>query len=184
MKLILITGMPGSGKDELCKVAAQMGVSVVRMGYLVRAEALKRRIHFSDSNVGGFAASERHKHGFGIWAERTLKHLDGGLEIVLVNGIRCPEEVEVFRKGLPDSGVAVIALHSSPATRRERLMRRGRGDDVATDDEFAARDRRELEWGLGEVIACADEVLVNEGTLEELGANVRALIGRLTGAGR
>jgi dephospho-CoA kinase len=166
MRLICVTGMPGCGKEEFAKVAEENGIKVIRMGDVVRAEAEKRGLEFSDGNVGGLANSERHDLGYDIWAERTLPLLSG--DVVIVEGIRCPQEIEVFRNKVGQAELEIVAIHSSPATRRKRLMQRARRDDVISDEEFAERDRRELDWGICSVIAVADHMIVNEGTLEDL----------------
>lgn len=166
MRLICVTGMPGSGKEEFAKVAEENGIKVIRMGDVVRAEAEKRRLEFSDGNVGGLANSERHSLGYGIWAQRTLPLLSGDVEVV--EGIRCPQEIEVFRNLVGQGELDIVAIHSSPATRRKRLMQRARRDDVMSEQEFAERDKRELNWGICSVIAVADHMIVNEGTLDEL----------------
>jgi cysteinyl-tRNA synthetase len=49
-----------------------------------------------------------------------------------------------------------------------RLMERGRKDDSTDLEKIKERDKRELRWGIGEVIAMADSVVVNEDSLTEL----------------
>lgn len=166
MKLICITGMPGCGKEEFVKTIEAKGLPVVRMGDVVRAEAQKRGVKFSDETVGGLAHEERLKHGFGIWAQRTLPYLKH--DVVVVDGIRCYEELEIFKQKLKGAELVLVAIHSSPETRRKRLAVRGRSDDINSEEEFEKRDLRELKWGMGEVIACADSMIVNEGAVEEL----------------
>lgn len=168
MKLICITGMPGCGKEEFVRTLEQHGLPVVRMGDVVRAEAQKRGVKFSDDTVGGLAHEERLKHGYGIWAQRTLPYLNQ--EVVAVDGIRCSEELEIFKQKLQGE-LILVAIHSSPKTRRERLIARGRADDVISQEEFEKRDIRELSWGLGKVIALADYMIINEGTVEDLKSN-------------
>ena len=46
-------------------------------------------------------------------------------------------------------------------------------DDSDTYDGFLVRDNRELGFGLGEVIATADYLLVNEDSLEDFQDQVR-----------
>lgn len=166
MRLICVTGMPGSGKEEFAKVAEENGIKVIRMGDVVRAEAEKKALEFSDENVGGLANYERLNQGYGIWAERTLPLLTG--DVVIVEGIRCPEEIEVFKKKTKQTELEIVAIHSSPATRWKRLTRRARKDDVISEDEFGKRDHRELRWGICSVIAVADHMIVNESTLEDM----------------
>lgn len=170
--------MPGCGKEEVLAVAQALGFSIVRMGDVVRAEVLRRGLPISDVAVGGLAHAERQAHGFGIWAERTLPRIRGNH--VLVDGLRGRAEVEVFRKAFGDD-LIVVAVHASPKTRYERMLRRRRTDDAGSIEAFQARDLRELGWGLGDVIATADVMLVNEGSLEALREAARVALERLHG---
>jgi len=56
----------------------------------------------------------------------------------------------------------LVAVHASPRERFRRLKSRGRPDDPTTWEEFVERDMRELELGIGNVIALADVMIVNE----------------------
>ena len=148
------------------------------MGDVVREEARRRGLPITDAAVGGMAHTERELHGFGIWAERTLPRIHG--DHVLVDGLRGRAELEVFRKAFGEE-LVVIAVHASPKTRHERMLRRKRSDDAATIEAFRARDLRELSWGLGDVIATADVMLVNEARLDEFRRGARAALERLHG---
>lgn len=178
VRVVCVTGMPGCGKEETLTVARDVGFSVVRMGDAVREEATRRGLPMSDSAVGGLAQAEREAHGYGVWAERTLARIHG--ERVLIDGLRGRAELDVFRKAL-GADLTVLAVHASPRTRYERMQLRQRKDDAAGPEAFRARDQRELGWGLGEVIAMADVVLVNEGTLDEFRRVARAALERLHG---
>jgi dephospho-CoA kinase len=170
--------MPGCGKEEVLAVAKDLGFSLVRMGDVVREEAQRRGLPISDADVGGMAHAERQKHGMGVWAERTLPRIRG--ERVLVDGLRGRAELEMFRTAFGD-GLIVIAVHASPRTRYERMLRRRRPDDAGTIEAFRARDVRELSWGLGDVIATADVMLVNEGSIDDLRRQARSALERLHG---
>ncbi len=178
VRVVCVTGMPGCGKEEVLAVAQALGFSIVRMGDVVREEALRRGLPVSDAAVGGMAHAERQVHGLGIWAERTLPRISG--ERVLVDGLRGRAELEIFRNSFGDD-LSVVAVHASPRTRYERMLRRRRTDDAGSIEAFGARDLRELSWGLGDVIATADVMLVNEGTLEEFRRAARTALGRLHG---
>ena len=166
-RVICVTGMPGCGKEEFVKVAEERGLPIVRMGDIVREEAKQRGLKFSDESVGGMAHEERVKHGFGVWAERTIPRVKEA--VTIIDGIRGREEVEVFRRTFGDR-LVVVAIHASPRTRYARILKRGRGDDVISQAEFQRREERELGWGLAEVIATADHMVVNEDGLEALRA--------------
>jgi dephospho-CoA kinase len=86
----------------------------------------------------------------------------------------------VFRRAFGDE-LTVVAVHASPKTRYERMLKRRRTDDAGSIEAFQARDLRELGWGLGDVIATADVMLVNESSLEALREAARVPLERLHG---
>ena len=164
IRLILLTGMPGSGKEEFVKICAKRNIRVLRMGDFVRAEAASKGLPMTDSDVGGYAHRMREEKGYNYWAKRTAEALDD--KLALIDGLRGKDESDLFQKRVK-RGVIVVAVKASPHLRFQRLRSRGRSDAPKTFAEFEERDRREKSWGLGEVIANADMVLVNESTLEE-----------------
>src|SRR2546430_1241779 len=129
--------MPGCGKEEVLAVAQALGFSIVRMGDVVREEVRRRGLPITDTAVGGLAHAERQAHGFGIWAERTIPRIRG--DHVLVDGLRGRSELEVFRRAFWDD-LIVVAVHASPRTRYERMLRRRRTDDAGSIEAFQARD--------------------------------------------
>jgi dephospho-CoA kinase len=161
MKLIVTVGMPGSGKDELIAIAQSVGLAPLKMGDLVRDETQRRGLPLSNSNLGRVANEEREKHGPGIWAQRALPKLTETK--MLVDGCRSDHEVAVFRHHFGD--LFVLGIFASPETRYDRMIKRSRGDDGISLQEFYDRDRRELKWGIGNAFALADGMLINEGPL-------------------
>src|SRR2546430_16676972 len=59
VRVVCLTGMPGCGKEEALVVAQTLGFSVVRMGDVVREEALGRGLPITDPTVAGLAHAER-----------------------------------------------------------------------------------------------------------------------------
>jgi len=176
IKLILLTGMPGSGKEEFVNVCLSKGIRILRMGDFVRSEAASIGLELNDENVGELAQSLREKEGFDYWAKKTAEALDDRL--TLVDGVRGRAEVTLFRR-VVKTGIVTVAVHSSPWTRYNRLLKRGRSDAPKTLEEFDHRDTRELRWGLGDVIARADYMIVNESTLEDLRIKVDEVIAEI-----
>ena len=161
--------MPGSGKTTISEIVKEMGIPVIVMGDVVREEARIRGIEPTPKNLGKLMIELREKMGANVIAKRCvdkIKELNS--KIVLVEGVRSLEEVEEFRKV---GDVKIVAVHSSPKTRYERLSRRGRSDDPKSWEEFGERDLRELDVGIGRVISLADEMIINEGALEDLKKN-------------
>ena len=157
-------------------VALELGYQVRRMGDVVRAEAAKNNVQPQD--VGRFAHEERQRHGYDIWAKRIVPLVGG--DDTLIDGCRGMSEVNVFRSAF-GKNVKIVAVHSAPSTRFPRLVDRARSDAPRDREEFDGRDRRELGWGLGETIALADALIVNEGTLESFRKEAFRLLKELKG---
>ncbi|MCG7844297.1 MAG: AAA family ATPase [Methanomassiliicoccales archaeon] len=176
MGVFILAGMPGAGKEEMVSIALELGFEVRRMGDVVRAEAAKHKV--APSDVGKFAHKEREEHGYDIWAKRIVPLVTKG--DTMIDGCRGMSEVKVFREAFGD-GVKIVAVHSSPSTRFPRLVSRGRSDAPSNMAEFEERDQRELGWGLGETIALADIVLVNESDLGTFRREAATLLMELKG---
>ncbi len=172
MLVILLVGMPGAGKEEFVKIAKDMGYEVVRMGDVVRDYVKSLGYELSDSIVGKIANEERKRHGIDIWAKRTVERIKGKGGKVLIDGVRCLEEVEIFKKELGE-GVKLVGIFAPRRVRYERIVGRGREDDIKTWEEFVGREMRELQWGLGNVFALADYMLLNTSSLENFHKSVR-----------
>lgn len=173
MKVCIVAGMPGAGKEEFVKVCHDLGLQVIRMGDVVRREAESRGISLDDQGVGGFAHSERQVHGYDVWARRTCPLVEH--DPTIIDGCRGISELEVFKREFGEE-VKVIAIHASPGTRYERLRARNREDAPKDMAEFCERDKRELGWGLSKVIVMADHMVVNEGTIEEFREKAREVL--------
>ncbi len=166
MVVILLAGMPGAGKKELKKKKKKKGYSVIRMGDVVREFVSSQGLNLNNDIVGKIASKERDKHGEEIWAKRAVEKIRKmNTSKIVIDGIRCPEEVQVYKKELGD--VIVVGIFAPQHIRYKRILKRGREDDVKTWDEFIAREDRELSWGLGNVIARSDYMILNTGTLQE-----------------
>ena len=165
--------MPGSGKEEFVSVARKQGITVLRMGDVVREFVEAQDLDLTDEIVGRIANEEREKHGLGIWAERTAPLVTG--ERVLIDGIRGHAELEAFRKTFGDD-IVIIGIHCSPKTRYKRIVQRKRSDATMTWEAFIKRDQRELGWGIGNAIALSDFMIINEGTLEDFKIDIKELL--------
>ncbi|MFQ6127617.1 MAG: AAA family ATPase [Thermoplasmata archaeon] len=176
--MICLTGMPGCGKEEFIKVSMSRGYQVTRMGDVVRKEARKRGFPFSDANVGGMADEERKIHGPDIWARRTLPLVSSSM--CIIDGLRSKAELAVFRERFGPS-LPLVAIISSTETRYRRLVARGREDDVLSREEFNRREKREIAWGLGELIQSADVRIENEGNLEDFREGIEDFLDGLKG---
>jgi len=175
MRLIGIVGLPGSGKGEFSRCAADLGIPVLVMGDVIRRVAAERGLSPDDDVLGRISGELRQIHGRGAIARLMLPAIrELAAPVVLIDGIRSDAEVDEFRRAFP--GFVLIGVSSSFESRRRRLHGRGRSDDVADPDALERRDERELGWGLGAALAGAERTVVNEGSLEAYCADVRDLL--------
>jgi len=173
--MIIVTGMPGAGKDELVNITKQAGFHDLHMGNTVKEYVKINGIEMTDRAIGKFATEEREKYGMDIWARRTLaKVIDN--EMTVIDGLRNIEELQYFKK--MESSIFVVAVFANRKTRLERILKRDRIDDVRSERELIERDNRELSWGIGNVIALADYMIVNDSTLEIFKERVKDLLSR------
>lgn len=173
--LVGLTGMAGSGKSIAEKTATQNGYDVVVMGDEVRAEAKRRGLTPTPENLGKIMLELRRLEGQSAIARRCITRINKATnQKIIVDGIRSLSEVEEFKKSFPR--FSLIAVHSSPETRFKRIYKRQRSDDSQDWYTFHERDLRELSVGLGNVIAMAEYVIMNEGTRESAEAQARRIL--------
>ena len=176
--VICLAGMPGSGKSIIVKVAKECGYNVVVMGDMIREEAERRRLEPNPENLGKIMLELRQKEGPAVIAKRCMPKIKQAIrDRVIIDGIRSLDEVEEFKRHFPK--FSLIAVHSSPETRFRRLYRRRRSDDPESWGIFRERDMRELSVGLGNVIAMAEYIIVNEEELEALKEKIREILRRV-----
>ena len=172
MKLIITTGMPGAGKEEFLLAASDSGIPFLRMGDIVREFHAKRDEKDKDLSVGQLANLDRQRYGFDIWAKRAMEKMSG--DIFMIDGGRSMDEVWEYSNLTDD--VNIVAIFASPKTRYDRLVKRAREDAPKNIDEFNERDNRELGWGLGETMALADRMIINESSLDDFKKAVKELM--------
>ena len=176
MKVIGFTGLPGSGKSTAIDAIRNLG-KIITMGDVIRNEAKKRGTEPTGENLGKIAKELRQKGGDGIVAEKCvelIKQLKD--DIIFIDGIRSQFEIDVFRKFWK---FPIIATVIDEDTRFERLFERGRSDDPKELEEFRERDKREIGFGLKEVVDRADYKIENSSTIEFLQEETLKLVKEL-----
>lgn len=160
-KLILVTGMPGSGKSIVREIAEELGIPVIVMGDVIREEVKRRGLKEEAKNYELVMKDIRAKLGDQIVAKITAKKIELiKADIVFIDGVRSLKEVKYFKEIA--NNVLTIALLSPFRTRLKRLLLRNRLGDPKNEKELDERDMEELELGLGDVIAKADYYIIND----------------------
>ena len=101
-------------------------------------------------------------------------------DVIVIDGIRSPEEIDVFKKEYGDDFV-LISVEADFEVCLSRLPERAktRKDDPVDEAGLRWRYKEELSWGLGETIEKADYQLKNEGTLEEFKTKIDELLSKV-----
>lgn len=164
MKVMGISGMPGSGKSLVSDIAVEKGAIIVSMGDIIREEAKKRGESTKET-----AQNLRIEYGQYIVSELTVKKIkklqEEGIEnTIIVEGIRSPHEVDMFKNNFDN--FIILSIFANPTLRFERLKKRMREDDSTDYNEFKQRDHAELKFGIGTVIALSDKLIINESDIE------------------
>ncbi|ASJ00765.1 dephospho-CoA kinase [Thermococcus gorgonarius] len=177
--IVIVTGMPGSGKSKIVKEFEKRGIPSVSLGDIVREETVKRGLELTKENVAKVSIRLRQELGQNAVAKLAVEKVRAFLKnsgVVVIDGVRSLDEVGTFRGAFPDERIMIVAVHTPPKQRFERLKARGRHDDPKTWEDFEERDWKELRFGIGGVIAMADYMIINDGTHEEYEKKVRELV--------
>ncbi len=178
-KLVIgLVGMPGAGKSLVVEASKEKGFAVVTMGDVIREETRNRGLDPNPKNIGIIMLDLRKTNGAGVIAEKCVPRIEQVQSSkLIIDGLRSLNEAEVFKARF--AGFKLLAVHASPETRFTRLKGRGRSDDPNTWEIFHERDMRELGVGLGNAVAMADFVVVNEGEKKELKNRVTDLLSKV-----
>jgi dephospho-CoA kinase len=173
-----VTGMPLSGKTTVADIMKEEhGFTVLDMGDIVRIEMDKRGIE--PGNEGSFVNEMRDKHGMEAIASLSAPYLNEMMEEkerIVITGMRGWSEKEKFEEEA-EKEINVIAVWASRDEREDRREERQREEDVKGQD-FHERDLREIENGVGKLMALSDHIIKNdEISLDELRNRVEDVVG-------
>lgn len=186
INIIAIVGMTGAGKSVVSDHIVKKGFSFVRFGQIT-LDIIKERGLSGEDAEKKVREDVRSEHGMAAFAILNIPKINALLESgekVVVDGLYSWSEYKVLREQYGDR-MKVIAVYASPTTRYQRLENRvpPEGEDEAlrwrpfTREEAKKRDFAEIEnIEKGGPIAIADYTLINEGTLEELYAQVDSVL--------
>jgi dephospho-CoA kinase len=162
--IVALTGMPGAGKTTVARYLSQKGIPLLIMGDVVREVAEIDGLEPTSDNLAKLMLRLRKKSGPEAIAHlivdkiKLMKKKDKKLSVMIVDGIRSMTEVQVLRS---IGTVKLLAIHGSTLTRYTHVKERRRSDVPSTIDEFDKRDKIEMEVGISNAIALADESISN-----------------------
>jgi dephospho-CoA kinase len=117
----------------------------------------------------------RRQEGNSAIARRTIPRISSvDKSKVVVDGIRSLDEVVEFKRHFQK--FSLIAIHASPETRFKRLYARRRSDDAGRWQLFQERDTRELSVGLGNTLAMAQHIIMNEESADVARVKIKQIL--------
>jgi dCMP deaminase len=166
-----ISGPNGAGKGEVVAYLADRSFYPLSLSDVIRDELRARGLEETRERMIETGRALRAAGGPGVLAERLAAALLPDRNYV-IDSIRHPGEVEVFRRAAPT--FRLLWVDAGPETRLARMRSRGRSGDPTTPSELEALEAREL--GSADLAAqqllsvreLADFVLENDGSLTQL----------------
>ena len=179
--LIGLTGRNAAGKGEVAKYLQTRSFYYYSLSDAIRDEIRKRKLDVSRDTLIRVGNELRQRFGPSILADRIVELTQPDQNYV-IDSIRNPAEVAALRKACKD--FKLIRVDAPLQARFERTVARRRENDPVTFEAFVALDNREAvgdatSQNLVEVEKLADEILVNDTSLEELRPKIDTLVGRL-----
>jgi len=186
MKIIGVTGTIGSGKNTVKHlIRRKFNCYHVALSAVIRGEIEKKRGNFNRITLQDMGNEMRQKYGTHILALLAIEYLPRDKEMIIIDGIRNPGEVEYLKKKF-GSDFALIAVDAPLEIRFDRIRGRGDPKDPQTIEEFIELDKRDKGQGepahgqqVAACIADADYKIENNGTPEQLEQKINEVMKKI-----
>jgi dephospho-CoA kinase len=174
-RLIGLTGPNGAGKGEAAEFLKAQGYESFSLSDVIRDKLREEGKAASRDNMIAKGNALRKQFGPDVLARRIMDKVRGK---AVIDSIRNVSEVEYLRG---QNGFILIAVDAPSEIRFERVRARGRDESVQTLDQFVQKEAEEKGEDAGaqqldKVMAMADIVLVNDGSLEDLRRKLEDLL--------
>lgn len=125
-KLILLIGIPGSGKTTLAKKLVERGYSVIS------ADAIRQELYGDESEQG------EPEKVFSIFFERLDKMMENGSDVVVDNtNLKAKHRLEITDRAKPfgyeEAQLWFLDVPLEECLKRNRLRERNVGEDIVTN---------------------------------------------------
>jgi dCMP deaminase len=177
--IVGVAGLYGAGKGEVVAFLRARSFYAHSLSDVLREELAERGLEETRERMIETGNALRAAEGAGVLARRLLARLAPDRNYV-IDSIRHPAEVEVLRgAGRP---FHLLWVEAGEATRLARIRARARPGDPTALSELRRLEGRELASGnpsaqqLLAVHELADEVVPNDGSIEELHGTLQAVL--------
>lgn len=181
VKLLAIVGMAGSGKSVVVDYLTERGLPKIYFGGLLYKEMEKRGIEITPETQGKFREEIRETEGHDWVGRQAVAEaqdlIAAGQKTIVLDGLYSWTEYKLFKHEFPGS-LIVIAVVTPRALRYDRLAHRPERPFNAA--EVRARDYSEIEHvEKGGPIAIADHYILNNGSLDDLHAQLKTILAEI-----
>jgi dephospho-CoA kinase len=168
-KIIVVTGLPGSGKSVVSRDIRRRKIPTFFSGNIIKEEVQKRGLELTVESQELVARELRKEYGPDApinFIEHKIKESREAL--ICVDGPRNVKEIELLRKF---GKVFLVMVESAKKERFRRLKKRASSRDPESWDRFEWRNRKELERGMNSLIRTKrfrKYLIRNTGTISDL----------------
>lgn len=177
--LLILIGLPGSGKTTAADFLASQKIPVVRMGQITDEAMQKEKLGFSETNENFIRQGLRKKYGNDIYAHLTsskIKELFSTNFMVAVDGLR--SESEYFHYLKLFKNLKMIFIESATKWRHQRL--KGRRFRSMSEVDMVKRDSWESKIGLVKLKKLADYLITNNKSKKAFQAELQGILVSVT----
>ncbi|MBM3283916.1 hypothetical protein FJY90_06790 [Candidatus Gottesmanbacteria bacterium] len=156
--VVVLTGLPGSGKTTASDYFRKQHLSVVSMGEITRMLLQEKKLLQTEENEKAIRTNLRKNHGEDIYARLIMKDVRKMLrkhQLVAIEGLRSEKELDYFKKKLTD--VKLIFINADRRIRYLRLQKRqfrpldyhqAKQRDIWEKSQGVLRLRRSADWNI------------------------------------
>jgi len=179
-KIILIVGMPGSGKTHAADfIKKKFKAKIIHSGDIIRKEVERQGLEYSP---GADAAVAHWFHSYGreaLVVQKVFEKIQRSRsKLIIVEGLRNIDEVEIL-EDLLNHKVSIIAIKCDYRLRWKRELKRGRFGKEESKEYVKNRDISEKHRGIQRLIQRAKHKIDNTGTKKQLESKTMKLVKRL-----
>ncbi len=175
-KIIAVVGMCGSGKSEAVKFFVDSGYKRVYFGEVVMNEMKRLGLEVNEANERATRENLRKEFGMGAMAVKSLPVIEEFMKQnnVVIESLYSWEEFKILKDKFGEA-FKLITIYTTKDLRYERLLKRP--FRPLTNEESKNRDISEIEkLDKGGPIAYTDYTVMNDGTLDEMNAELKKYV--------